>query len=447
MKSKLARQVRSQKTLEKAWLAIQRNSRTSKSEDTKNEIATFAGDLQTNLRRISRQLQKQTFVFRPAKGLKIPKDKKDKASFRPLVVAKVESRIVQRAVHDVLVSVPAIEQFIRTPYSFGGIKKSKDDEMTAVPAAVQAVLGAISGGARYLIKSDISAFFTKIPKSAVTSIVSGAVGDDEFVELFSNAIKVELENMAQLRSFAKAFPIEDIGVAQGNSLSPLLGNIILRDFDLELNKDSDVRCIRYIDDFIILGSSKSVVENKYAKALHLLKKLDMQTSLTKTKRARTDAMFNFLGIEFANGLLRPSIASRTRMIESIKGTLSESTKAFRESRPSNSLTRSMSLLQTLNKVSGIMQGWAKHYLFCNDGDCLRHLDKQISDLIRNYLSTYREEREKADDLRRWSLLGIEALSQIERHPFAWNTQKASTISAIPTTFIESDDINLNAPPW
>lgn len=79
--------------------------------------------------------------------------------------------------------------------------------------------------------------------------------DQEFLELFTKAIAVELANMAQLREHAKAFPIEDIGVAQGNSLSPLLGNLFLYDFDQEFNKRPAVRCIRYIDDFIILAPS------------------------------------------------------------------------------------------------------------------------------------------------------------------------------------------------
>ena len=73
--------------------------------------------------------------------------------------------------------------------------------------------------------------------------------------VFREAIDVELSNMAQLRDKAVDFPIENIGVAQGNSLSPLLGNIILADFDRVMN-EGDCRCVRYIDDFIILAPSK-----------------------------------------------------------------------------------------------------------------------------------------------------------------------------------------------
>src|ERR1019366_1511991 len=381
--SKLALQVRRRNVIQGAWFAIKRNARTSKSEDTKKEIGAFEANLSTNLQRLSRQLQQNKFVFPPARGVKIPKDKKDKSNFRPLVVTKVESRIVQRAVHDVLVSVPAIQKFVHTPYSFGGIKKKKDDDMAAVPAAIKAVLDAIGSGCKFVIRSDIAKFFTRIPKSSVTVIVAKAVNDQEFVDLFVRAITVELENMSQLREQANAFPIEDIGVAQGNSLSPLLGNLILYEFDLELNKRPDVRCIRYIDDFIILAPSKEIAENTFAKAQHMLQNLGMSISPDKTQRAATEDVFEFLGIELANGFIRPCKKAQERVLASIESTLAESREAFREHRKTKKLTNALSLLESLGRVRGVMQGWGKHYRFCNDTKCFEHLDQRVLTLIRN----------------------------------------------------------------
>ena len=86
VESKLALQVRKQKVIEEAWRAIRRNARTSKSQETKRDIAAFEADISTNLRRLRTQLQQKKFVFAPARGVKIPKDKKDKSSFRPLVL-------------------------------------------------------------------------------------------------------------------------------------------------------------------------------------------------------------------------------------------------------------------------------------------------------------------------------------------------------------------------
>ena len=113
-----------------------------------------------------------------------------------------------------LLTVPGIQKFVHTPYSFGGIQKRAGDDTAAVPAAIKAVLAVIRDS-RFVIRSDITKFFTRVPKSEVTQIIAKAVEDDEFMELFKRAITVELENMAQLREHANAFPIEDIGVAQG----------------------------------------------------------------------------------------------------------------------------------------------------------------------------------------------------------------------------------------
>jgi RNA-directed DNA polymerase len=425
VKSDLALKVRKRGNIDRAWLAIKRNARTSKSQDTKNEIAAFEENLATNLARICRQLQGKKFVFLPARGISIPKGK-DKSSFRPLVVAPVESRIVQRAVHEVLVSVPAIEKFVRTPYSFGGIKKGKDDGMSAVPAAIQAVLDAIADGCKYVIRSDIAKFFTCIPKSKVTEIVSSAVEDREFIELFTQAIAVELKNMAQLREHAKAFPIEDIGVAQGNFLSPLLGNLFLYDFDQEFNKQPGVRCIRYIDDFIILAPSKEIAETTFGEAQHMLEKLGMSVSREKTQRVPLEAGFEFLGIDLSNGFIRPGRKAQERVVESIELTLMESRKAFRDHRRTGELASAQSLLESLRKVGGVMQGWGKHYRFCNDTKCFEHLDQRVFALIKSYLAIYREEREKTDDAGRWRLLGIESLAQIKREPFVWPKKHSRT---------------------
>jgi len=418
----LTLQVRRQKTIGKAWLAIQRNARTSKSEQTKKEVDEFAANAPTNLRRIRDQLQKNKFVFPPAHGVKLPKTKSNKFDFRPLVVAKIEARIVQRAIHDVLVALPPIQKYARTPYSFGGIKKGDDEQMAAVPAAIHAVLSAIGNGAKFVIRSDISGFFTKIPKSVPTAKVAECVNDPAFVDLFSRAITVELDNIAQLREHAKEFPIEDIGVAQGNSLSPLLGNLLLYEFDAALNLQQDVRCIRYIDDFIILGPNRQVAENTFSKANHLLQGHGMNVSKDKTIKTPINENFVFLGIEFSNGWIRPSSEARERLLMSVQTVMSESRTSFREYPKMGAFSTSASVLDTLGKVRGILQGWGKHYRFCNDTKCFERLDEKISVMIAQYLAAYRQARERVNPSQRWPLLGIEPLAQMERAPFTWKAE-------------------------
>ena len=73
-----------------------------------------------------------------------------------------------------------------------------------------------------------------------------------------------------------------------------------------------------------------------------------------------------------------------------------------------------------------MQGWGKHYRFCNDAKCFERLDEHVENLVKSYLSVYREERGKAGSAGRWRLLGIEPLSHIKREPFIWPKKSAET---------------------
>ena len=136
--SKLLKQLRQMPVLGRAWRVIHENARTSQSIDTRREIEEFAENAESNLTRIQRQLNRNAFVFAPAHGIAVPK--KDKKTIRPLVVAPVESRIVQRAILDVVLTVPSIQTYASSPFSFGGIKKGVDQELGAVPAAIQATL-------------------------------------------------------------------------------------------------------------------------------------------------------------------------------------------------------------------------------------------------------------------------------------------------------------------
>lgn len=163
MKKDLLSKVRSIQNLERAWRTIHENGRTSKSDDVRAELAAFYEDAPTKLRSLSNRLARGRFTFPPAKGVPIPKlDSKGKKTgkVRPIVLAPVESRIVQRALLNILVEIPDLERYVKTKYSFGGIRGEKPklksdgskvpraERASAVPAAIRAVLRGIEDGGR-----------------------------------------------------------------------------------------------------------------------------------------------------------------------------------------------------------------------------------------------------------------------------------------------------------
>lgn len=289
-----------------------------------------------------------------------------------------------------------------------------------MPAAIAAVLAAIGQGARYVICADISGFFTRIPKSTVSGIISAAVNDPEFMTFFSEAIRVELANMDQLRRYAEKFPIEDIGIAQGNSLSPLLGNILLYDFDKKMNA-GDCRCIRYIDDFIILAPTALAAAARMQLARRLLTSFTMELSPEKSLRApvAVEQGFEFLGIELVNGFIRPSRKAQSRFLSNIDDEFRKSIAGFSACGAGQPFSKSLSLISTLKRVDGIVRGWGKHYRFCNDELLFRQLDVRVNDKIGSYIAQYAAVRERTSQHVRRTLLGVEELSAIDRQPFAW----------------------------
>jgi retron-type reverse transcriptase len=389
----------------------------------RKDIQQFDEDASGKLRSLKARLGHDSFKFPPARGVPIPKP--GKKDIRPIVLADVESRIVQRAILDVLQSVQALQPYFRNPHSFGGIKRREDETLAAVPAAIKAVLDAIGAGGDYVACADISSFFTRISKSSVADVVGKAVDDDDFLALFRQAIHVELANLAELRRHANRFPTEDLGVAQGNALSPLLGNIILSDFDTRMN-DSDCRCIRYIDDFIVIGPSARAVMARLRLASRILNGLGMALAVDKTSQAAIPVMreFEFLGIELNNGLIRPSAKARTRFLASVRGTFDDGREALVGYRNGQPLPKTAALLGTLKQVDGIIQGWGKHYRFCNDDRCFSNLDERLGKLIRDYLGIYSAERSATPPERARAMLGVELLGTMERRPFNWPSRQA-----------------------
>jgi RNA-directed DNA polymerase len=416
--SKLLSAVQSLNTLERAWRVIEENARTSRSIPVREEVERFQEKQSKEIRSLSSKLSAGTFKFEPATG--VPIKKKGKKKVRPIVLATLKSRIVQRAVHDVLLSVPTVREFMFTPHSFGGIGKEEDDELSAVPAAMEAVLETIRAGAKYVAYADISEFFTRISKPTVTKLVSDIVRDDAFISLFSKAIAVELANLATLKEHASKFPTHEIGVAQGNSLSPLLGNLLLYEFDREMNT-GDCRCIRYIDDFIILAPTAQAAKARLKKARSLLAKHGMTISEEKSSKEplSTGGSFEFLGIELNNGLIRPTRTAQLKILEAVQATFQKSAKALYAHKGEAPFDKYLSLLATLKRVDGMVQGWGKHYRFCNDTDVFVNLDRQISDEIRKYIGAYTAALNKSGPIGRRRLLGVQQLAAIDLSPLKW----------------------------
>jgi retron-type reverse transcriptase len=420
MAKSLFREVRKRNVLWQAWSVIQQNGLQSRSEDTRIEIQNFGAHARKNIYSLQRQLADPDYKFQPAVG--IAAKKPGKSSKRPIVISAIGDRVVQRAILDVLQSHKPIQKYLDVLTSYGGIQGRGQ------PDALRALYQKIDAAAEYYLRSDIESFFTRIPKPTIVETVAGLIEDKEFVALFQKAITTELSNLEALGADKDLFPIHEIGVAQGSCLSPLIGNILLSEFDTELN-GGNVTCLRYIDDFIIVGPSREAVRKAFKKARALLKQhgltaYDPKTDPSKAQEGPVKKGLTFLGCDIRPGMIRPNKGAYTRLLISIDTLFQSSMNAMHD--PNLLRYKRQSLSETLYAANNIIRGWGNQYSFCNDTHLLDQLDVQLDDAIKKYIGRYDAQRKKketssAQDRRR--LLGVHLLADSKSDPIVDSVAK------------------------
>ena len=265
--------VRRMDNLYRAFAIVRSNVNASGRNNFKAEVKRISENPIPYLRKIQTHLQKRRFTFLEQHG--VPKTKPS-GKVRPIVVSPVINRIVQRAILNTLQSEDArtvnllgeIGQTLRTPTSVGGVPKR------GVSFGINLVNEEIKAGATHYLRSDIRDFFTKVPKSRIVKFVRNQTGDEKFADLLDQALATELNNKNEIKEWLHLFPLDDIGVPQGSSLSAFAGNVVLRDFDRAMN-ERNIRTVRYIDDFVILGRSASAVRAAFCSGKSILSDLGM----------------------------------------------------------------------------------------------------------------------------------------------------------------------------
>ncbi|WP_157976672.1 reverse transcriptase domain-containing protein [Parahaliea mediterranea] len=406
-------QVKNIRNLRAAWNHIRSNCRISPSEKIRQEAAEFDADSGRHLSRVQRQIRENRFVFPPSYGL--AKESKP-GKKRPIVLPSIETRIVQRAILQVLQKNNEIRQLIENPTSCGGIKER------GVRYAVEMAHDKIVADGKYFIRSDIKSFFTQISKAHVLGRIKNHVSDPQFDDLIERATMVVLSNQFSLGADYKLFPTSDLGVAQGSCLSPLFGNIVLSEFDEKLNTH-DVLCIRYIDDFILIGPTQKAVNATLKKGLKILSDLDLEAYDPKIDREKaesgeTSKGFEFLGCHIRPNQITPKKESRKRLIQSVETKIKFSKIQLRTKEPKRPLGK-MSFVETLNEINKSVKAWGNQYQFCNNHQILEQMDGKISDLIEDYQSHFSSQMNwisPEKNLVKRRLLGVHALVDSKSNP-------------------------------
>src|SRR4030081_1569733 len=268
----------------------------------------YEADLERNLEDLHDRVQRGAYRALPSRRVYSPQPD---GRQRPLAVAALEDKIVQRAVVALLNAIHE-EEFLGISYGFRP-GRSTHDALDAL------CVGIHSKKVSFILDADIRSFFDEISQRWLIRFLEHRIGDRRIIRLILKRLRAGvLENGVVTTS--------ERGTGQGSVISPLLANIYLH-YVLDLwavrwrrcKATGDMIIVRYADDFIVgfqherdarcfLDEMRERL-GKYALSLHPEKTRLIEFGRFAAERRKRRGLgkpetFNFLGFTFICGRTR-----------------------------------------------------------------------------------------------------------------------------------------------
>ena len=243
-------------------------------------IRRFERNLEENLAQLREELASGSYEPLPVRRVLVPKPK---GGLRPLAIWTLRDRVAQRVVHDYL--VPIVEsRFLDCSYGFRPGRSVAD--------AVQAVTSGRDAGKHWVVDADIEDCFGSLNHRRLMKQVCAWVPELVVVTLIEKWLRARIYNPVRGQPAIAA-------ASQGGVITPLLANLYLHSFDVQVNQTvSYGTLIRFADDFVILCRRRREAEKALKSAQQALGQLRLQLNPYKTRLVHFDQGFKFLGVFF-----------------------------------------------------------------------------------------------------------------------------------------------------
>src|SRR6202171_1968064 len=200
----------------------------------------YEADLERNLEDLHARVHRGAYRALPSRRVYIPKPD---GRQRPIAVAALEDKIVQRATAAVLGAIYE-EDFLGFSYGFRP-GRGTHDAMDAL------LVGITSTKVNWILDADIRSFFDTVSQEWLIKFVEHRVGDRRIIRLIQKWLKAGVLEDGIVT-------VSDKGTGQGSVISPLLANLYLH-YVLDLwaerwrrrEATGDMIIVRYADDFIV----------------------------------------------------------------------------------------------------------------------------------------------------------------------------------------------------
>jgi RNA-directed DNA polymerase len=272
-----------------------------------------------------------------------------------LGIPTVLDRLLQQAVNQWMTPIYE-EQFSEHSYGF---RPNRNCQQAVIQAQQY-----LNEGRVWVVELDLEKFFDKVNHDRLMSVLSRTVKDKPTLKLIRSYLTSGILEGGMVSQRTEGTP-------QGSPLSPLLSNVVLDEFDKELEKRGHAY-VRYADDCSIYvrseASAKRVAESviKYIEGKLLLK---VNRAKTKISRPNESTLLGFSFFQHKGGWeIRIAEKSVGRITQKVKDITSRSNGTSEHGK--------------IGRLQSVINGWVNYFVIAKAKTVMQDLDKLVRTRLR-----------------------------------------------------------------
>jgi len=365
-------QILDRRNIEKALEQVLRNKGAGGTDGMQtDELRDY---LNANYQSLRIKIMEGSYQPSPVRKVEIPKPQ---GGVRMLGIPTVLDRLIQQAIAQRL-SLKYEEQFSKHSYGF---RPDKNTHQAVMQAQTY-----LNEGKTWVVELDLEKFFDKVNHDRLMSVLSRTVKDKPTLKLIRAYLTSGILEGGMVSQRTEGTP-------QGSPLSPLLSNIVLDEFDKELEKRGH-SYVRYADDCSIYVRSEASAKRVSESIIKFIEgKLLLKVNRDKTKISRPWES-TLLGFSF----FRQNEGWEIRIGEKAVGRITEKCKDI------TSRSNGMSERARISKLQSVINGWVNYFMIARAKTVMQELDGLVRTRMR--ICRWKVWKKPATRVKRLMKLGV-----------------------------------------